>query len=1095
LLVLGAIASFASVALAATPTPDRRTKAQAKYSVDRWSVDQGLLYDNVGSVLEGQDGYLWIGTDGGVQRFDGMNFVVYRMGKVPGLVGDSVRSMLQDSSGAIWIGTNRGLSRYANGKFETLLESKTTDYVYALCEDAKHTIWIGTQNGLFQYRNQALTPAIADAHLAGKSILSLFCDSHGRVWIGVSNLAAVVCYENGVFRIVANPAIATQVMAVAETAGDVLWFGTNSSSLVRYDVAADTFRTFGAADGLAGKSVTALYTDPAGTLWIGTLGLHRFDAETDRIESVVPMTVPSIRRICHDREGSIWACSYGDGLMRVRPARFKILNRDGGLPGDFVRTVMQDVTGAMWLAQSGQGGVKIAPDGTVTRLLRGDVDEQGDDTLAVWSTRSGETLIGANRGLYVRRGETVRRYPEFRGTRAIFEDTQGTVWIGAYEVGLTSYRDGAFARVELPVSVAKCTPCAFAEDTDHTLYAGTTTQGVLALRGKEVTLINATNGLPSDDVRAVYLDRDRNLWIGTKRGLAVRIGAQWYAPAWLRDIVDEHVSGMVEIPNDYMLFSTTHGVVRFSRAALLEALRNGDAPKYLPQVTIVEAGRTGSIGASCAPGLWTTSSGEVWIAARKGVVIIDPRRIAADTVPPAVQVEQLTADGKVFGHEAHIALAAGARQLTVEYSAITFVQPNRVFFKYQLEGYEDAPVDAGTRRVAFYNNLPPGHYVFHVRACNSDGVWNERGSELAFTVLPFFYQTWWFRTAVVLAAVGAVLGVIRWRVRQVQRHAEGLQAQNAELERRIAERTAELAKSLEQLKSAQRDLLESSRLAGMAEVASGVLHNIGNALNSVNVSADVARNRLKQMKVASIQRVAQLLTEQGDRLGDFIAKDPRGRRLPEFLLQMSEHLSTECAMTAQELDALCGGVEHIKTVVAAQQDLTHATEVLESVPPTELVEAALRISAAALHRHHVVAVRDYQPAPPVNVPRQRTLQILINLINNAKESMDQTPPTERQLSIGVRSRDEAAVEIVVADNGGGIAPENLERIFHFGFTTKKEGHGFGLHSSVLTAKEMGGELKAFSDGVGRGATFILRLPIAPSGTAPASLAGKSATTA
>jgi ligand-binding sensor domain-containing protein/signal transduction histidine kinase len=1068
-------------------------KAEAKYSVDHWGVDQGLLYENVGSMLQGRDGYLWIGTDGGVERFDGVKFVVYRMGVVPGLVGDSVRSMMQDSSGALWIGTNRGLSRYADGKFEIILEAKSTSYTYAMCEDAAKTIWIGTQFGLRTYRDHVLSAPISDPLVAGKSIVSVFYDSQQRLWIGMSNYGGVVCHENGVFReFDLHNASTINVLSMAETPRGILWFGTNGDGLTRYDSSSGALTHFAGESGLSGKTVTALDVDREGTLWIGALGLHRFDAESGKIERVNPMSVPSIRRICHDNEGSIWSASYGDGLYRVRPARYKILNSSGGLPGDFVRTMMQDTKGTMWLAQSGQGAVKIAADGTVTRIFAGDNDKRGDDVLALWTTRAGVTFIGGQHALAIVRNGVQEMHPEFRAARALFEDSHGTVWLGPFEMGLRFWKDGRFSEFTLPPALRRCTPDAFAEDTDGTLWVGTTTNGLLRIRGSDVTVFDRTTVLPSDEIRAVYLDRDRNLWIGTKRGMALCIDGNWYAPSWLRDFVDEHVSGVVEIPNDYLLISTTHGVVRFGRKALLEPILAGTAPQFLAQTTIVEAGRIGSIGAACFPYLWKTTTGEVWIAARRGAVVIDPRGIGIDTVAPPVRVEQLTADGKDFGHRADVELAAGTRQLTIEYSAITFVQIQRVFFKYQLEGYETAPVEAESRRVAFYNNLPPGRYTFRVTACNGDGVWNPTGATLSFRVLPFFYQTWWFRVGAGVAALAGILGFVRWRLRRIQRHAQQLETQNEELEQRIAERTAELAQSLEQLKAAQRELLESSRLAGMAEVAAGVLHNIGNALNSVNVSADVARNRIRHLKVESMDRVARLLEEQGEKLAEFIAQDPRGRRLPEYLRQLSEHFAAECKMTAQELDALCTGVEHMKAIVAAQQELTHATEVLESVPPPELVDYALQISSAALGRHHVTVTRDFQPVSLVHVQRQKTLQILINLINNAKEAVHGVPLAERKLVIKLRTADDGFVEISVTDNGAGIAAENLSRIFTFGFTTKKKGHGFGLHSSALTAKELGGELRAESEGVGRGANFILRLPPAKSDVElPASTASAS----
>ena len=280
----------------------------------------------------------------------------------------------------------------------------------------------------------------------------------------------------------------------------------------------------------------------------------------------------------------------------------------------------------------------------------------------------------------------------------------------------------------------------------------------------------------------------------------------------------------------------------------------------------------------------------------------------------------------------------------------------------------------------------------------------------------------------------------------------------------------------EQLRQAQRELIETSRLAGIAEVATGVLHNLGNALNSVNTSASLATERLRKSKVPSVSKVAQLLLEQGDRLADFFAADPRGRQLPAYLEQLASLLQAERSESIRELEALQDGVDHIKQIVLAQQSFARASGITEIVPAAELIEYGLRISDASLTRHGVSVSREFSPAPPVKVERQKVLQIIVNLVRNAKESMNEARETGKLLTIGVRVPAEGRVQIYVTDNGVGIAPENLTRVFGFGFTTKVTGHGYGLHSSANAAREMGGSLHAQSDGPGKGATFILELP-------------------
>jgi PAS domain S-box-containing protein len=281
----------------------------------------------------------------------------------------------------------------------------------------------------------------------------------------------------------------------------------------------------------------------------------------------------------------------------------------------------------------------------------------------------------------------------------------------------------------------------------------------------------------------------------------------------------------------------------------------------------------------------------------------------------------------------------------------------------------------------------------------------------------------------------------------------------------------------ERLEATHRELVEASRLAGMAEVATGVLHNVGNVLNSVNISATLVSENLQRSKVASLAKVAALLHEHEADLANFFTRDPRGKQLTSYLGQLAEHLLAEQTGAAKELNELARNIEHIKDIVAMQQNYAKFVGVVETVKVTELVEDALRLNAGALARHDIQIVRDYAPnVPEITVERHKVLQILINLIRNAKYACEEEGQAGKRLTLRLR-HDNRRVRIEVADNGVGIAPENITRVFNHGFTTRKDGHGFGLHSGSLAAKEMGGDLLAQSGGPGRGATFILELPL------------------
>ena len=287
-------------------------------------------------------------------------------------------------------------------------------------------------------------------------------------------------------------------------------------------------------------------------------------------------------------------------------------------------------------------------------------------------------------------------------------------------------------------------------------------------------------------------------------------------------------------------------------------------------------------------------------------------------------------------------------------------------------------------------------------------------------------------------------------------------------ERRLAE---------EELEGVHKQLLVASRQAGMAEVATNVLHNVGNVLNSVNVSASLLSERLRKSKCAGLERVAALLSEHAGDLPGFLAGG-QGKHLPVYLQELSRELIAERDVGAAELSALRGNVEHIKEIVAMQQSYARRGGMTDTLDIRTLVEDSLRMNEGAFSRHGVTLVRDFEEVPLITVDKHKVLQILVNVIRNAKYACDESRGAEKHVTVRVRSAD-GMMLIAVIDTGVGIPPENLERIFNHGFTTRKDGHGFGLHSSALAARELGGTLQAESVGTGRGATFTLTLPLKP----------------
>jgi len=278
------------------------------------------------------------------------------------------------------------------------------------------------------------------------------------------------------------------------------------------------------------------------------------------------------------------------------------------------------------------------------------------------------------------------------------------------------------------------------------------------------------------------------------------------------------------------------------------------------------------------------------------------------------------------------------------------------------------------------------------------------------------------------------------------------------------------------LDQVHKQLLDTSRQAGMAEVATSVLHNVGNVLNSINVASSCLADGVRKSKTANLSKIVALLREHGADLGHFITNDPKGKQLPGYLAQLAEHLAGEQTDALEKLDRLQKNIEHIREIVAMQQNYAKTSGILESLAMVDLVEDAVRMNVGSMERHNIKMLREYSETPLVLADKHKVLQILVNLIRNAKHACTDSEKPDKQIILHVVNEHER-IKISVIDNGIGIPPENLTRIFNHGFTTRKNGHGFGLHSGALAAKEMGGSLAAFSAGPGRGATFTLELPI------------------
>ncbi|MCI0995240.1 sensor histidine kinase, partial [Pseudomonas corrugata] len=326
-----------------------------------------------------------------------------------------------------------------------------------------------------------------------------------------------------------------------------------------------------------------------------------------------------------------------------------------------------------------------------------------------------------------------------------------------------------------------------------------------------------------------------------------------------------------------------------------------------------------------------------------------------------------------------------------------------------------------------------------------------------------------FATLLVLILIWLAIRLVR-SFAEIKHVNKALKTANDELEQRVEERTR-------QLKDTQSELMDTARQAGMAEIATNVLHNVGNVLNSVNISADLVSRKLRGSKAQGLGKAMTLINEHGHDLGRFLSEDEKGKLLPGYLNQLADAIAVEQQSLIDELAQLSKSVDHIKDIVSTQQSYAGANSLVEPLVVSELLEDALRMNSGALTRHHVTVIKEYGNLPRIMGDKHRLLLILINLISNAKYAMAGVSNHARNMTLRAEVVNDETLQISVKDEGEGIPEENMTRIFAHGFTTRKEGHGFGLHSCATAAIEMNGRLTAHSEGPGKGATFVLHVPL------------------
>jgi signal transduction histidine kinase/ligand-binding sensor domain-containing protein len=852
-----------------------------QYGHTAWRTQDGFV-NLPGAITQTTDGYIWIGVSNGILRFDGVRFTPWFPPSGQILPSTGISYLLGSHDGSLWIGTYHGLARLKDGKLFSYAGLSWDSGISSIIEDHAGRIWV-TRYQVHDGKGSLCRVEGDELHCYGKNDgnpgrygLGLAEDSSGDIWFGCQMLCRrtvdsfSISFEHqqtdpagvGVLNVVAGPSgslwasldgagpgLGVQYYAngkwrsydVPGFKGDAvrshtlfidrdktLWVGTDSQGLYHiHDGFADHY---GVADGLSGNTIEDLFEDSEGNLWVTTdKGLDLFrDITVATFSSSEQLSGAAHTSILALKDGSVWVGSSG-ALDVIRGGQVAEIKANHGLPGQDVDSMFEDHTGRVWLGVNG-------------RLMI------YDNARFVEAKKSDGRPIG-----------------QIGGTPAITEDTEGNIWanvVSDHQRRLLRIRNERVQQ-EIPLGPVANEVGFLAPDRDIGIWVGDRSDKVVRFRGNRKEVVSLANGDKTLITRSIVVAPDNALWVATTKGLYRWKDGHLSLLNSENGLPCSNILSAIVDNSESLWLNAACGILKVSATEFANWVRQ---PTSKVAFSIFDQfdGAHSSSGA-LQPIEAKSPDGRLWFVGSQFVQMIDPNRSYFHPSPPPVHVEEIIADQKAFSPQDDIRLAPGPHDIEIRYTALSFALPQRVRFRYMLEGQDKGWQDPGTRREAFYTNIAPGPYRFHVIACNSDGVWNETGAELRFTVAPAYYQTWWFRALFSLAAAAALWILYLVRLKQA----------TAEIQARLGERMDErerIARELHDtlLQSFQGITLHFQRARNLLpDRTAEAIETLDTALDGAEEAIVEGRDAIHDLRSPTIS--AKTLAEEITALGEELA--------------------------------------------------------------------------------------------------------------------------------------------------------------------------------------------------------------------------------
>ncbi len=1016
-----------------------------------WHSEDGLPQNSIQAMVQTRDGYVWIGTQEGLVRFNGLAFTVFNKANTDAIRHDDIRVLYQDHDETLWIGTYGGglVSYNKRGQFTsyTVQSGLSNNTITAILQDRRGSFWVGTNDGLNELVDPKNVTFRRKNGLSDNMVQAIAEDSEGRLVVATRSGLDVVVNGKPMGAYSAFVTNKKVVKALLRDHSGVLWVGTENHGLDALHGGKLTH--YGPRQGLPNAPVHTVYQDNQETIWVGTQGggiCRLVSGKFDCYSSKDGLSGHYVESIIQDREGSLWVGTETGGINCFKEGALTNYGSEMGLHGS-PRAILQDPDGSLWIGTS--TSLFRMKDYKVTPYLT-DKGPANNYVYAMSQDHLGNVWVGTDEGgLNKFTGHTVKNYRKADGLvddfiPAVYEDRAGDIWVGTFSGGVSRLHNGKFINYTTREGLGSNRVWAIHQDHRGNLWFGTDAGLSLFRDGKFINfdLLEASPQGPGmgSTVVVIYEDADYILWLGTYGGGLKRFKDGKFVSITMRQgLSDDTTWSILEDDLGYFWMSSNHGISRVKKSELV-----GFTEGKLTSVTSQSYGvADGMESTECNGGTqysgWKTREGKLLFACLKSVVVVDPNNLPHNVLAPPVVIEAVKINQQEIkidheNKETEIRVPVGSGEVEFQYAALSYLAPKKVTFQYMLEGQDTGWNSPSTPGFMGYTNLSPGHYIFHVKAANNDGVWNDDGALFHFYLQPRFYQTKWFNSLCAVVLVLSPIGIYLMRIRQVRKR-------ERELVVLVGRRTRELQVAKELAEAATR--AKSDFLANMS-------HEIRTPLNGVTGMLDL----VDQSELTADQK--QLVTMAQDSANTLMV-------VINDILDFSKIEAGKLAFDVREFDLTDTVAESTRTMAlrAHQKALELAYQVDPEIPQFLLGDA------------------------------HRIKQVLINLVGNAIKFTEKGEVILR-VAAERRTQDEVQLRFAVSDTGIGIPAEKQQLIFEAfsqadaSTTRKYGGTGLGLAISSRIVGLMGGKIWVDST-PGQGSTFFFTatLPVAAQGLEPA----------